>query len=300
MRIIKHYSDYISIKKDYQDVISWAEYVGIELLSHVDVTTLYVIRFNKNDYDYYRYAYQNQTFKITNLKEHIQHPLNTIFPDEMLSDTKTIRWWNQVFFESGKEEYTFDPYYRNLKVADNANKIFNNLIDELAALIKEWDISPKITIYLNGDFCNCIPLLYVLQLSKNCKVRILPQIRALQNNIIMEKHLVKPDNLLNFHIETQKRIRLSEITGRKKIFITLPLYDNILSSRAIEKFTWKDLLQNENPDYTVCDKPFKRLKLSTDTDCFQNIFLHIQDSTKHYKRVLVYSPIVSDTKEEKR
>ncbi len=285
MNVISDHSDYLQRRLSGESVISIASMFGIGALKQVPVLKDFdVLSLYRDVYSVYSYQAENGKFCVTDMHESLSHALEEKLPSALLMDQNTMRWWNCVFFEQdGKRRY--DAAYDDLIVSEGNTLCFKDVINSARQELSQLLISKQAThIFLAGDLATNPLIQYILQvLFPTKRISTLHQ----EQNKDIEEHLfVIPNKRLEkMSLRTNQIITLSSLASQP-IHITIPL-DSSMDSIMLPDLKWKDMLTDEQKDYSVNNLDFKKIQLRVDYDVFSNIFVTSEDMHGHRKVVQI-------------
>lgn len=274
---VNNYEDYCRRKLSGDDVVSVATKYGFEIMSlNMQLSQFVVLELNKNDYSFYEYEVIKSKFRVKEYSDAISYNITEVITNEMLQDEALLRWWNSVFYEQAGIRY-YDKEYDTLRIANDCNTVFKDVIKEFSNSVSLMDFPKKeFPIFLTGDLAENPLLQYVLQQQFSMKeIMVLTckekeDLAANENDIV-----VLPESKLNeLKLNTNTPISLASIVS-KPVRITLPL-DSISSVMVLDK-NWEDVLADKQKDYSVGNMDFKVISLHVECDPFQNIFLASRD-----------------------
>lgn len=285
MNVISDHRDYLQRRLSGEPVISIASMFGIGALKKVPVLKDFdVLSLYRDVYSVYSYQAENGKICVTNMHESLSHALGEKLPATLLMSPNAMKWWNCVFFEQdGKRLY--DAAYDDLFVAEDCTLCFKDVIKSARQELSQLLISKQATyIFLAGDLATNPLIQYILQVLFPTK-RI-TTLHPEQNKNIEESHFVIPNKRLEkMSLHTNQIITLSSLASQP-IHITIPL-DSSMDSIMLPDLTWKDMLTDEQKDYSANNLDFKKIQLRVDYDAFGNIFVTSEDMHGHRKVVQI-------------
>jgi len=285
MNVISDHSDYLQRRLSGEPVISLASMFGIGALRQIPCLTGFdVLSLYGDVYSVYSYQTENGKFRVSDMHESLSHALKEILPTALFMDQNTIKWWDCIFFEQdGKRIY--DAAYDDLIVAEGNTLCFKDVINSARQELSQFLISEQAThIFLAGDLASNPLFQYLLQVLFPAK-RITPLMPE-QNKNIKENHFVIPNKRIEkISLQTNPNVTLSSLVSQPS-HITVPL-DSSMDSDMISSLKWKDMLTDEQKDYSVNNLNFKKIQLRVDYDAFSNIFVTSEDVHGHRKVVQI-------------
>lgn len=269
--------DYVQKRLSGEKIVSAATIYGINVMaSHKCSDSFIVLALNHNGFSFYEYKVNEGKFHVTGCIEN--KPLNiTKLSIEMLQDEAMLRWWGYVFYEQEGIRF-YDKEYDTLKIANDCNTVFEDVINEFTDSISSMGFpNTGGPIFLTGDFAENPLLQYVLQQQFSLKEILVLTCEEKEDLSINENDIVTlPDGKLNkIKLNMTSTISLASIVS-KPLRITLPL-DSSKSSVMVSELKWEDILSDNRNDYSVNNIGFKTIMLSVECDSFQNIFLSCLD-----------------------
>lgn len=285
MIVVKNKADYISRKLAGEDVTSIATCYGYYALStKIPSKEFSVLVLDFNDYSYYEYALEHGKFCVKSDRELVPHAFTNVVASKMLRDDSLLRWWNCVFFErEGKRHY--DNSYDDLYIAEQCNIKFKEVIRELSLLIKTIQFpNSKTQVFIAGELADNPLVQYVLQQHVAFgKLLVLPRVCI---DFSFEEHevVILPKRKLGkLSLGTDLKIHPEDLL-LTSMSVSLPL-DSSIDSLMLNKVKWKDVLMDEQKDYSMGNMDIKIISLHLECDSFQNIFLGCKD-LKGNKKVI--------------
>lgn len=292
MQVVKRYNDYITKRLEGESVISRATKYGYSAMSFATNLDSFVVAvLETKGYSFFEYHVKNGRFSVKDYVEEISPAMMEITPD-LLQDDAVIRWWKNIFYER-EGACTYDPYYNSCKIADGSEVTFKKIIEELSKYVEsiiggfsEHHPSLKSSlgvsqVFLTGELAKNPLFRYVMQeQNKHGKVAVLPENQ--QAKVPDENQIVTlPDEkLAQLSLNVTNPIDFKRLVD-DSVNITFPL-DSMDGDMMAGK-SWKEVLVNEQEDYSVGDLKFKTLRLQVECDAFQNIFLLCRDLSGNRK-----------------
>lgn len=279
MRCVYNYDDYIRRKLAGEDVVSATTLYGINAKDR-NTEDFMVVVLNETDCSFYKYVLKDGRFHITDYQEVIQHGMADFLPLSMVQNMYTMKWWKHVFFERNGI-CTYDAHYDTLRIAEDCEMTFKELMERVAQSLPSLGLPPITTqVYLTGDLA-CPVFRYVLQQShSNYNVWALP---AISEDMSLDENEVVPVPMELFDqlaINANGGMAFS-LFARGPVVVNLPILskDNEMAMGT----KWEDMLVNQQTDYTVGNFDFKVIRLRVECDPFQNAFLSCQDTRGNRK-----------------
>lgn len=287
MTCVYNYEDYLKRRLAKEDVISIAAVYGYNALQmDVKSSEFIVLELNHDIYSYYRYVKDNDRFYVSEHDDNIPYNINRLIASEMLHNRSMMRWWNCVFFEiDGKR--TYDNSYDDLKIADESDRLFKNVLKDLMSVVSNIHLKiSNSSVFLTGDLSKNPMLQYVLQKQYESSRFIVLQ-SAKDSTLLDEKQVVvlPKEKLSKLVLRTNVHIDSSSIVS-EAVNITLPL-DTSTNSIMVSNTIWKDILFDEHVDYSAQGLNFKNIRLQVDYDSFHNIFMNCQDTRGNCKVIKI-------------
>ena len=279
MRCVYNYDDYIRRKLAGEDVVSATTLYGINAKDR-NTEDFMVVVLNETDCSFYKYVLKDGRFHITDYQEVIQHSMADSLPLSMVQNMDTIKWWNHVFFERNGI-CTFDTHYDTLRIAEDSEMTFKELMERIAQSLPSLGLPPITTqVYLTGDLA-CPVFRYVLQQANpSYNVWALP---AISENVSLDENEVVPVPMELFDqlaINANGGMAFS-LFARAPIIVNMPILSK--DSEMAMDTKWEDMLVDQQTDYTVGNFDFKVIRLRVECDPFQNAFLSCQDTRGNRK-----------------
>ena len=279
MRCVYNYEDYIKRKLAGEDVVSATTLYGIKAKDH-NTEDFMVVVLNETDCSFYKYVLKDGRFHITDYQEVIQHGMADFLPLSMVQKMDTMKWWNHVFFERN-DICTYDAHYDTLRIAEDCEITFKELMEMVAQSLPSLGLPPITTqVYLTGDL-SCPVFRYVLQqANSNYNVWALP---AISENVSLDENEVVPVPMELFDqlaINANGGMAFS-LFARAPIIVNMPILSK--DSEMAMDTKWEDMLVDQQTDYTVGNFDFKVIRLRVECDPFQNAFLSCQDTRGNRK-----------------
>lgn len=268
--------DYLKKRLSGEKIVSAATVYGVNAMASQRCSDSFIVfALNHNGFSCFEYKVNQGKFYVSYCKEN--KPLNlTKISIEMLQDEAMLRWWNCVFYEQTGIRY-YDKEYDTLRIANDCNTVFKDVIKEFSDSVSSMDFPKKeCPIFLTGDLAENPLLQYVLQQQLSMKEIMVLTCKEKEDLSVNENDIVAlPESKLNkLKLNTNTTISLASIVS-KPVRITLPL--DSISNVMVLGIKWKDTLVDNQSDYCVKDLGFKTVSLSVECDSFQNIFLSCMD-----------------------
>lgn len=272
--------DYLQKRLSGEKIVSAATIYGINAMSSQKPSDSFIVfALNYNGFSCFEYRVNRGKFYVSACEEN--KVLNiTKLSAEMLQDEAMLRWWNCVFYEQAGIRH-YDEEYDTLKIANDCNTVFKDVIKEFSDSISSMGFPKKrCPVFLTGDLAENPLLQYVLQQQFSIKEIMVLTCKEKENISINENDIVAlPESKLNeLMLNTNTNISLASIVS-KPVRITLPL-DSISSVMVLDldkNKKWEDALADKQKDYSVGNIDFKVIDLQVECDSFQNIFLSCLD-----------------------
>lgn len=271
-KIYNNSKDYLQRKLMGEEVVSTAALYGFYAKTTNRVSdTFCVLVINMKEYSLFKYTMSKDRFHIAEFRESIPHSLSEVLPLDALLDNATMKWWNAVFFEQN-DECSYDSYYDTLKISDNSDNTFSELIATLSSAIASLELpATKSTFFLSGDLSNNHLLRYVLQNELHTgKIFVLSDNDPGKTSFEENNNVSIPEKLSEIDLRTTPIIKMENLLSNP-VNITLPL--SSIENYILSGIKWKDILFNLDKDYSSSDIDFKKVSISAECDVFQNVFL---------------------------
>ena len=239
-QIIK-YKDYVNCKINNRDFHYWAHQVVMSLPETSSKKKILVIGSN-----------EELLIKVVFEKGKVSAIAEWNYQDSLTDKLKVATswkdtpWLNTAFFLN-VDHFEYDERFDNLPMADGSEitlKALRVIVDDF---ISELDINSIDCIVVAGNLASFNPLLYELQETKSCSV---------------------------YGIKTMSGVS----SKREPIHYTVPLSESMLDTNYCEGITWRDILPDFRPDYSVGDVNFKYADIHSEVDCFNNTFFYVTGS----------------------
>ena len=279
MRCIYNYEEYIRRKISGEDVVSAATLYGIKAKDRNSEDFMVVV-LNETDCSFYKYVLKDGRFHVTDYQEVIKHGMADFLPLSMVQNMDTMKWWNHVFFERNGI-CTYDAHYDTLRIAEDSEMTFKELMERTAQSLPSLRLPPITTqVYLTGDLA-CPVFRYVLQQAN-------PSYNAWALPAISENENLDENEVVPVPMELFDQLAINANGGMAfSLFARAPVVVNmpILSkdSEMVMGTKWEDMLVDQQIDYTVGNFDFKIIRLRVECDPFQNAFLSCQDTRGNRK-----------------
>lgn len=278
--------DYLQRKLSGEAVVSAATLYGynVKLTNHVsDTFCVFVI--NMKEYSLFKYTMNKERFHVEEFRESISHSLSDVLPLDALLDHAIMKWWNAVFFEQN-DECSYDSYYDTLKISDNSNITFKELIATFSSAIASLKLPvTKSTLFLSGDLSSNHLLRYVLQKElQTDKIFVLSDDNHEKERFEETDIVSIPVKLSERNLRTIPIIKMDSLLSNP-VNITLPL--SSIENDMLSGIKWKDILFNLDKDYSSSDLDFKKVSISVECDVFQNVFLSSLDQRGNKKVIQI-------------
>lgn len=257
-------------------IVSSATYMGYKAITTYQAPDNFmVVVMNMDNLSFYVYNVKEEKFCIKDYKESLQHTITDLITTELLQNNDVIKWWKCIFYEHDNV-CTYDPYYDALKISDNSDITFKEIIERLSSHISSLQLPTGISqLFLTGDLATNPLIKYVLQrLTASKSVLSLTDFTG--NDIPDENEIVivPKERLDHMSLNVKGSVNFTELIPTS-LKITLPLdsIGNLMSSDT----KWEDMLVDKQQDYNVGNLAFKTISVRVECDSFQNIFLSCKD-----------------------
>lgn len=278
MCIVNDLSEYIQRRLAGEHVLPMAHLLGMTAVEQEPTANeLMVISIHHDDMSFYIYEIKESKFRISSFQENIKHCLSGVLTDDLLN-VKTEAWWKAVFFEIGGQ-CSYDNAYDTLKIAEDNNQDFKELIDSVSRALKGLDFpSVPSVVCLVGEYSANPLVRYVLQekLSLNNSIQLIPcDVKKNESFEDFPNQVIPPtEKIQEVPILVNGGIYADAIL-QKHVTVTFPLscIDNVL----VNDIKWNQLVSDKSPDYRTGNLEFKRLFLQADYDVFGDVFLSCKD-----------------------
>lgn len=257
-------------------IVSSATYMGYKAITTYQAPDNFmVVVMNMDNLSFYVYNVKEEKFCIKDYKESLQHTITDLITTELLQNNDDIKWWKCIFYEHDNV-CTYDPYYDALKISDNSDITFKEIIERLSSHISSLQLPTGISqLFLTGDLATNPLIKYVLQrLTASKSVLSLTDFTG--NDIPDENEIVivPKERLDHMSLNVKGSVNFTELIPTS-LKITLPLdsIGNLMSSNT----KWEDMLVDKQQDYNVGNLAFKTISVRVECDSFQNIFLSCKD-----------------------
>lgn len=269
--------DYLQKRLSGEKIVSAATIYGINAMASQKCSNSFIVfALNHNGFSYFEYKVNQGKFYVSSSEEN--KPLNlTKISIDMLQDEAMLRWWNCVFYEQAGIRY-YDKEYDTLRIANDCNTVFKDVIKEFSDSVSSMDFPKKeCPIFLTGCLAENPLLQYVLQQQFSMKEIMVLTCKEKEDLSVNENDIVAlPESKLNkLKLNANTTVSLASIVF-KSLSVSLPL-DSTISSVMVSGIKWKDTLVDNQSDYYIKDLGFKTVSLSVECDSFQNIFLSCLD-----------------------
>lgn len=257
-------------------IVSSATYMGYKAITTYQATDNFmVVVINKDNLSFYVYSVKEGKFCIKEYKESLHHTITDLITTELLQNNDVIKWWKCIFYEHDNV-CTYDPYYDALKISDNSDITFKEIIERLSSHISSLQLPTGISqMFLTGDLAANPLIKYVLQRLTASK-SVLSLTDFIGNDIPDENEIVilPKERLNHMSLNVKGSVIFTELVPTS-LNITLPLdsIGNLMSSDT----KWEDMLVDKQQDYNVGNLAFKTISVRVECDSFQNIFLSCKD-----------------------
>lgn len=257
-------------------IVSSATYMGYKAITTYQAPDNFmVVVMNMDNLSFYVYNVKEEKFCIKDYKESLQHTITDLITTELLQNNDDIKWWKCIFYEHDNV-CTYDPYYDALKISDNSDITFKEIIERLSSHISSLQLPTGISqLFLTGDLATNPLIKYVLQrLTASKSVLSLTDFTG--NDIPDENEIVivPKERLDHMSLNVKGSVNFTELIPTS-LKITLPLdsIGNLMSSDT----KWENMLVDKQQDYNVGNLAFKTISVRVECDSFQNIFLSCKD-----------------------
>lgn len=287
MTCVYNHEDYLNRRLAGEDVISAAAFYGHNaLMMNEKARKFIVLELNRNDYSYYEYTVDGGRFFVSDYKDTIQHSIARVITSEMLQNNRMLKWWNCVFYDMDGLR-TYDKAYDDLTISDDSDKTFKDIMIGLVSVVSEMHLSfSNHPVFITGEYKGNPLLQYVLQQQRGFSELLVLQ--SFNDSIPFdEKQVVAlpKEKLSKIVLRTNFQIDLTSIID-EPINVTLPL-DTTKDSIMLSNIPWRNVLFDENKDYSVQGLDFKTIRLQVGYDSFHDIFMNCQDMRGNRKMIKI-------------
>lgn len=274
MQVVNTYEEYLNRKTLGEDVISEASVLGVSALQKTN-EDFCVLTLASSTYCYYVYEVKDNKFHIADFRENVPHNLPEIIASGLLTNSKTQEWWNAVFHEtaSGIE---YDDYYDTLRISDDADVTFGELIEQLKSGLHSLEnLLLNRVLVLSGEY-NISPIRYLCSAVLGAKeVQMIDSVAPSEIN--ESQHVILPVDKMTTVVAVQGRPTLSTLSN-SAVRLSFPMDPVTLESYVCNNITWKELIDSEaQHDYMANDCKFKYIDIHVECDAYGNLFLTCKD-----------------------
>lgn len=273
--IIINYNDYIQNRLNDSKSVSNPEKDALSIMHNGESDDFQMIVFHSRTLDIYWCETVSQNgsvrLKISSFEEGIPHSLQDVFSE----GSRFSHYWPD-FYRISHGRYTYDKYYDRYLLPAGLNE----RLEKALSFLRYYKGN---RIYFKGEYCEYPPLLYMLQ--QYCQsVAPVPECRI---DAFGDEFLI-PSFIEKEQIALSDGERAISYFGGNDVPIYVPMEKETLDSVFVSSIRWRDILPDMNPDCSMAGICFKKLKLSFDSDGYQNVFVTVTDDARNSIRLLVY------------
>lgn len=227
------------------------------------------IKDNGNTLEAYDCFIENGKFCINTKNEVIQAQLGDVLTGQLLKKPQkgpdAVRWWSNLFTIKDAE-IEMREYAGELHAAEDCDMTMDQLIGKLKETVNQWQLHNNEKnynrIYVYGEYCQYLPLLYALQQTESCY----PQAKERNPETVtveqMQKKCWLPKDVLSKKMKIGEGMRIEQLLNGE-MTVLVPLEDKTLDSEFVEGVSWRELLRkNITQDFSMNNIPVKRITIT--------------------------------------